>query len=68
VREQRLLRARAMLVSPRFDHMRIGEIAFEVGFGDLSHFIRMFTRRFAMSPGDARASALWDPGNSGMRG
>lgn len=57
VREQRLLRARAMLVSPRFDQMQIGEIAFEVGFGDLSYFIREFTRRFAMSPGEARAGS-----------
>ncbi|HTK80496.1 MAG TPA: AraC family transcriptional regulator [Rhizomicrobium sp.] len=54
VREQRLLRARAMLTSPRFDHRRIGEIAFEVGFNDLSYFIRAFVRRFGMTPGDAR--------------
>jgi AraC-like DNA-binding protein len=55
VREQRLLRARAMLVSARFDHLRIGAIAFDVGFGDLSYFIRVFTRRFDMSPGEMRA-------------
>jgi AraC-like DNA-binding protein len=54
VREQRLLRARAMLASPRFDHLQIGEIAFDVGFGDLSYFIRIFSRRFGMSPGEAR--------------
>jgi AraC-like DNA-binding protein len=55
LREQRLVRARAMLVSPRFDHMRIGAIAFEVGFGDLSYFIRVFTQRYGMSPGEMRA-------------
>src|SRR5437016_5781406 len=54
VREQRLLRAGAMLVSPRFDHMRIGEIAFDVGFGDLSYFTRAFSRRFGRPPGEAR--------------
>jgi AraC-like DNA-binding protein len=57
VREQRLVRARAMLVSPRFDHLRIGEIAFELGFGDLSYFIRVFSQRFGMSPGEAREGA-----------
>jgi len=56
VREQRLVRARAMLASPRFSHQRIGEIAFEVGFNDLSYFIRTFTRRFGMKPRDARHS------------
>jgi AraC-like DNA-binding protein len=55
VREQRLVRARAMLVSARFDHLRIGAIAYEVGFGDLSYFIRVFARRFGMSPGEMRA-------------
>jgi AraC-like DNA-binding protein len=65
VREQRLLRARAMLVSPRFDHMRIGAIAFEVGFGDLSYFIRVFTRRFAVSPGEMRAGRSEPTGPTG---
>jgi len=53
--EQRLVRARAMLVTPRFDHLRIGAIAYDVGFGDLSYFIRVFKRRFGMSPGEMRA-------------
>jgi AraC-like DNA-binding protein len=54
VREQRLSRARTMLVSPRFDHKRIGEIAYEVGFNDLSYFVRAFRRQFGVSPGEAR--------------
>jgi AraC-like DNA-binding protein len=58
VREQRLLRARAMLVSPRFDHKRIGEIAYEVGFNDLSYFNRTFVQRFGMTPGEARAAKI----------
>jgi AraC-like DNA-binding protein len=65
VREERLLRARAMLVSPRFDHMRIGAIAFEVGFGDLSYFIRVFTRRFDLSPGEMRAGRSAPAGHTG---
>lgn len=57
VREQRLSRARTMLVSPRFDHKRIGEIAYDVGFNDLSYFVRAFRRQFGVSPGEARRNA-----------
>jgi AraC-like DNA-binding protein len=57
VREQRLLRAHRMLLSPRFQHLRITDIAFEVGFGDLSWFNRQFRARFGASPGEVRASA-----------
>lgn len=55
VRNQRLASAHRMLSSPRFDHKRIGEIAFEVGFGDLAYFNRAFRQRYGLSPGDARA-------------
>lgn len=54
VREQRLLLARRMLLSRRFDHRRIGDIAYESGFNDLSYFNRMFRRRFGRSPGEVR--------------
>lgn len=54
VREARLERARAMLVSPRFVEMRVSDIAFEVGFRDLSHFNRWFRARFGLSPSDLR--------------
>ncbi len=54
VREQRLERAHGMLTSRRFDHRRITDIAFEVGFGDLSYFNRLFVRRFGLSPRDLR--------------
>ena len=57
LREQRLQAAYRMLVSPRFVHLRIGDIAFEAGFGDLSWFNRLFRRRFGMAPADARAHA-----------
>jgi AraC-like DNA-binding protein len=55
VREERLKRARHMLLSPRFDQLRISEIAFGVGFNDLSYFNRSFRGRFGMSPGELRA-------------
>lgn len=54
VREERLQRARSKLLSPRFDHLRIGEIAYTVGFNDLSYFNRTFRSRFGRSPGEVR--------------
>jgi AraC-like DNA-binding protein len=54
VREERLKRAHAKLLSPRFNHVRISEIAYEVGFNDLSYFNRAFRRRFGHSPGELR--------------
>lgn len=55
VREERLKRARRMLLTPRLDRLLISEIAYEVGFNDLSYFNRMFRRRFGLSPGEIRA-------------
>lgn len=54
VQEQRLHRAYRMLISRRFDHQSISEIAFTAGFNDLSWFNRLFRRRFGMAPGDVR--------------
>lgn len=58
VRNQRLERARRMLASPRYDHKQVTEIAFEVGFGDVSYFDRAFRRYFGLSPRDVRNHAL----------
>lgn len=54
VREERLQRARSILLNPRFGARRIGEIAYEVGFNDLSYFNRSFRRRFGHSPSQIR--------------
>lgn len=54
VREERLRRALSKLLSVRFDHLRISDIAYGVGFNDLSYFNRAFRRRFGHSPGEAR--------------
>lgn len=56
IREERLQRALARLLNPRCDHLRISEIAYEVGFNDLSYFNRAFRHRFGRSPGEARAA------------
>ena len=42
VLEQRLIRVRNMLTNARFDHRPISSIAYDVGFGDLSYFNKVF--------------------------
>ena len=56
VAEHRLQRAYAMLTDPTYADMRIIDIALTAGFGDVSHFNRMFRRRFGDSPSGVRAS------------
>jgi AraC-like DNA-binding protein len=55
--EQRLLSTYRMLRNPRLASQTIGALAFEAGFGDLSHFNRSFRRRFGASPSEIRAAA-----------
>lgn len=52
--ELRLQDAKSILTDTKFFHRRIGDIAFEVGFGDISYFNRSFKRRFGCSPSAAR--------------
>jgi AraC-like DNA-binding protein len=56
VREERLKRARSMLLNPHFSNRRIAEIAYAVGFNDLSYFNRSFRRRFGHAPSHIRRS------------
>jgi AraC-like DNA-binding protein len=56
--ERRLERAFAMLSDRRCLHRTIIDIAFAVGFGDVSHFNRMFRRRFGETPSGVRAAAI----------
>jgi AraC-like DNA-binding protein len=51
---RRLMLAHRLLADPRQDHRTIAAIAFEAGFGDLSHFNRAFRRRFGITPRDVR--------------
>src|SRR5215469_6083925 len=53
----RLERAFAMLTDPHHLHLAIIDIAFAVGFGDLSHFNRMFRRHFGETPSGVRAAS-----------
>jgi AraC-like DNA-binding protein len=52
--ELRLQRARLLLGDVACREMRIGDIALDVGFNDISYFNRSFRRRFGCSPGAAR--------------
>jgi AraC-like DNA-binding protein len=58
--ERRLENAAALLRDPRRDGCRIGEIALEAGFTDLSHFSRAFRRRYGATPSDLREAAARD--------
>jgi AraC-like DNA-binding protein len=58
VAERRLQRAHAMLTDPRFAHLRIIDIALAAGFSDVSHFNRMFRRRFGDTPSGVRVSGV----------
>jgi AraC-like DNA-binding protein len=53
--ELRLQRARAMLADSRNDRMRVGDIALNCGFNEVSYFNRCFRRRFGCSPMQYRA-------------
>jgi AraC-like DNA-binding protein len=51
---ERLVRAHQMLSGQLYAGWSITDIAFEAGFGDLSHFSRAFRRRFGASPSEVR--------------
>jgi len=56
--ERRLDRAFAMLTDWRCLHLAIIDIAFAAGFGDVSHFNRVFRRRYGKTPSGVRAAAI----------
>ncbi len=54
---RRLERAHRLLRDPRLVGRKIGDIAFDAGFQDLSHFNRSFRRQFGMTPSEVRTQA-----------
>lgn len=54
VTDERLKLAAAMLLDPARRQLRIGDIAFAAGFGDLSTFNRSFQRRYGQTPSSLR--------------
>jgi AraC-like DNA-binding protein len=57
VLEQRLSRAHRILSEPRLSDRTISSVAFDVGFGDLSYFNRVFRRRYDATPSEIRQRA-----------
>jgi AraC-like DNA-binding protein len=55
--DQRLERSRQVLSDPATKSRTISEIAFSLGFQDLSHFSRRFTEKFGRSPRAYRVGA-----------
>lgn len=58
VRDRRLDLAHAILSRGRDETASISAIAYDCGFGDLSHFNRSFRKRFGQRPSDVRAAAM----------
>ncbi|HEY4200857.1 MAG TPA: AraC family transcriptional regulator [Devosiaceae bacterium] len=58
---QRLANAHKMLRDVRHASRLVGAIAHECGFGDVSHFNRMFRRLYGVSPSDVRAFDIEPP-------
>jgi len=56
----RLALAHRMLNDARRAGEKVSSIAFDCGFGDLSHFNRVFRRRYGQSPSDVRANVRRD--------
>jgi AraC-like DNA-binding protein len=51
---QRLTRAYRMLRSRQCSGQAVSTIAYDVGFGDISHFNRCFRRQYGMTPSETR--------------
>ncbi|MGT2439341.1 helix-turn-helix domain-containing protein [Bradyrhizobium betae] len=54
VQTKRLQRAYEILVADPKGHRTVSEVAYEVGFKNVSHFSRCFSRHFKVAPRDAR--------------
>jgi|SRR5579885_2383852 len=55
VLKKRLDKVHEALLNPHMRHRGISDLAYECGFGDVSHFNRVFRRRFGASPSEVRS-------------
>jgi AraC-like DNA-binding protein len=60
VLHQRLAHAHRLLTAPHVAQQAISAVAYDSGFGDLSHFNHTFRRRYGATPSDVRAAARED--------
>jgi AraC-like DNA-binding protein len=56
--ERRLARCHRDLIDPAMRRRSVGEIAFALGFNDLSHFSRTYKAHYDCSPRDARRKSV----------
>lgn len=71
LRERRLQRARAALVTSAEIRLPVADVAYSCGFGDAANFNRVFKERFGLPPGAFRNRHLEsqiDGGNAEQRG
>lgn len=61
VTAERLAAAHRMLTGPGYGRLRISDVAFAVGFSDLSTFNRQFRRAYGETPSGIRDGALRSP-------
>jgi AraC-like DNA-binding protein len=61
VQTKRLQRAYEMLVADPKGHRTVSEVAYEVGFKNVSHFSRCFSRHFKVAPRDVRQTPAGAP-------
>jgi AraC-like DNA-binding protein len=75
VQVKRLQRAYEVLVADPKGHRTVAEVAYEVGFKNVSHFSRSFSRHFGIAPRDVRqighaavtnAGPMAKPANKGI--
>jgi transcriptional regulator GlxA family with amidase domain len=57
MRYLRLLRLESAKSLLEYSFLSVKEIAAEIGYGDISHFVRDFKRRYNVTPTEARACA-----------
>lgn len=55
--ERRLERARHVLMSVEGSSLSISQVAYDLGFGDLSYFNRTFKKRFGITPREVRSQS-----------
>jgi AraC-like DNA-binding protein len=61
VQTKRLQRAYEILVADPKGHRTVSEVAYEVGFKNVSHFSRCFSRHFKVAPRDVRQTRNASP-------
>ncbi len=67
VQTKRLQRAYEMLVADPAGRRTVSEVAYEVGFKNVSHFSRSFSRHFQVAPRDVRQTSRLPEGRDARR-